>query len=216
MNNGFLVTMLNWKGGVGKSNLAYHLIRNFDFFGMDFDTTGNLSDRLGDDYVQYVDVTLDPSDLDLTGFNVIADFGGNRDPREMEMARQSDVIIIPYTPTVESVMSTQMMLEQIKDVNVPIIFVATRVTAKVDEEALLDTLDQLIDVIGNKEIKHYVIRERENYQMVWSGATPIMELKSKEFDKNGRKINDKMRERPFKAIKEELKGLNDLIMMYKG
>lgn len=133
------ITICNFKGGVGKSLIAHQLITGFGFEGVEIDPYGSLSDRLPD---QVRRVELDDN---LDGYkNTVFDFGGFNDPKLQSAINQSNLIIVPFNATLESLQSTVDTINTIKELDKPILFVANMAQKLEDIEdakmVLFDTL----------------------------------------------------------------------------
>lgn len=117
------IVICNFKGGVGKSFIAHQLITSFDFNGVEIDPYGNLSERL-EDKVEKIDIL----EQKLGQYeNTIFDFGGFNDIKLGQAIKQSDLIIIPFNATVETLQSTIDTINIVKDYDKPILFVANMI-----------------------------------------------------------------------------------------
>jgi len=117
------ITICNFKGGVGKSLIAHQLITSFNFKGVEIDPYGNLADRLPNRVIK-----VDLSEKELGNFeNTIFDFGGFNDIKLEQAIKQSNLIIIPFNATVETLQSTIDTINAIKEYDRPILFIANMV-----------------------------------------------------------------------------------------
>jgi chromosome partitioning protein len=124
------ITICNFKGGVGKSLIAHQLITSFDFSGVEIDPYGNLADRLPDSVSK-----IDLSEKNLGQFeNTIFDFGGFNDVKIEQAIKQSNLVIIPFNATVETLQSTIDTINVVKEFDRPILFVANMIQKPEDIE----------------------------------------------------------------------------------
>lgn len=87
------ITIVNFKGGVGKSMIAHQLISGFGFRGYEIDPYGSLSDRLPNK-VDRIDIQ--GKYLPTPREETIFDFGGFDDIKLDQAIAYSDLIIIPF------------------------------------------------------------------------------------------------------------------------
>ena len=122
------ITICNFKGGVGKSLIAHQLITSFGFNGVEIDPYGNLSERLQDQVSK-----IDLSAKSLQNYeNTIFDFGGFNDVKLKQAVDQSELIIIPFNATIETLQSTIDTINVVKEFDKPILFVANMVQKSED------------------------------------------------------------------------------------
>ena len=118
------ITITNFKGGVGKSLIAHQLITCFDYNGVEIDPYGSLYERLPDKVIK-VDITA--KTLPDTLENTVFDFGGFDDIKLDQAIERSNLIVIPFIPTLESVQGTLDTLNRVKVHDKPILMVANMV-----------------------------------------------------------------------------------------
>jgi len=125
------ITIANFKGGVGKSLLAHQLITCYDYLGIEIDPYGSLKERLPDK-VTRVDIDekhLPPTPEDK---NFVFDFGGFDDVKLDLAIQRSDLVLVPFIPTLESVQGTVDTLGRIKHHDKAILMVANMVQKEED------------------------------------------------------------------------------------
>lgn len=115
------ITICNFKGGQGKSLIAHQLITGFGYKGIEIDPYGSLSDRLPEHVVR---IPLDSKSLPKAKGPTLYDFGGFDDVRLDLAVSQSNLVIIPFIPTLESVQGTLETVHRITGMDTPVMFVA--------------------------------------------------------------------------------------------
>ena len=149
------LTILNYKGGQGKSLIAHQLITTFGYKGYEFDPYGSLTLRLPDD------VTFIEIDAKKIGSKyddkIIFDFGGFAHQLEEEAISESDLVIIPFVPVLESVQGTLEMLPKIIPhlikYDIPLLFVPNMAAKEKDEREALNLFRDEFEM----EIDYYSI-----------------------------------------------------------
>lgn len=114
------ITIVNFKGGVGKSMIAHQLITGFGFRGCEVDPYGSLSDRLPDRVRR---IEIQEKYLSEPSEETIFDFGGFDDIKLDQAISYSDLIIIPFIPTLETIQGTVDTLVRVASANKPILMV---------------------------------------------------------------------------------------------
>lgn len=114
------ITIVNFKGGVGKSMIAHQLITGFGFRGCEIDPYGSLSDRLPDRVSR---IEIQEKYLSEPSEETIFDFGGFDDIKLDQAISYSDLIIIPFIPTLETIQGTVDTLVRVASANKPILMV---------------------------------------------------------------------------------------------
>lgn len=114
------ITIVNFKGGVGKSMIAHQLITGFGFRGCEIDPYGSLSDRLPE-RVERIDIRQ--KGLEQPSEATIFDFGGFDDVKLDQAIGHSDLVIIPFIPTLETIQGTVDTLVRVAPMNKPILMV---------------------------------------------------------------------------------------------
>ena len=114
------ITVVNFKGGVGKSMIAHQLISGFGFYGCEVDPYGSLSDRLPE-RVERIDIQQ--KHLEKPKHETIFDFGGFDDIKIDQAISYSDLIFIPFIPTLETIQGTVDTLVRVASANKPILMI---------------------------------------------------------------------------------------------
>jgi chromosome partitioning protein len=138
------ITIVNFKGGVGKSMIAHQLITGYEFYGIEIDPYGSLAERLEDRVVK-VDLKEKLPDISELEENIIFDFGGFDDSKIDEAISLSDLIIIPYTPTLESIQTTFDTIYRVKNSDKPILFVANMYQK---DDDIAQSRDVILEALG--------------------------------------------------------------------
>ncbi|KFN40362.1 MAG: hypothetical protein JU82_03570 [Sulfuricurvum sp. MLSB] len=114
------ITIVNFKGGVGKSMIAHQLITGFGFRGCEVDPYGSLADRLPE---QVEKIEIQEKQLAQPEQATIFDFGGFDDVKLDQAVAYSDLVIIPFIPTLETIQGTVDTLVRVAPMNKPILLV---------------------------------------------------------------------------------------------
>jgi len=190
------LTICNFKGGVGKSLIAHQLITSYGYHGIEIDPYGSLADRLPDK-VQRIDITA----KSFPQFqNTVFDFGGFDDIKLDLAILQSDLVIIPFIPTLESVQGTVDTLVRIKDLDRPILMVANMVQKPNDVNDAKFVFEDLLQ----NEIEIFQIPLSISFQTAINENKSILELASQ----------GGIRTYAYKKAKKILEDLHNLIQSY--
>lgn len=114
------ITIVNFKGGVGKSMIAHQLITGFGYQGCEIDPYGSLSDRLPDVVGR---IEIQEKYLPEPNRDTIFDFGGFDDIKLDQAIGYSDLIVIPFIPTLETIQGTVDTLVRVAPMDKPILLV---------------------------------------------------------------------------------------------
>lgn len=192
------IIIYNQKGGVGKSMLATQLALYFDTTIIELDPYGMLSDTLGDEVVYKVE--LNENVPKIKEGDVIYDFGGFDDLRLDEVAKNSDLIIIPFNPTINSLGTTLKSYKRVKEQNLPVLFV---VNAALNEKDVQESIE-FIKENTQDEIDYFVIPHTRALQTVENEGVSIIEFANS----NG------LRRHTYKKISAIMKEFNQKIEEY--
>jgi chromosome partitioning protein len=100
--------------------IAHQLITGFGYRGCEIDPYGSLSDRLP---VQVDRIEIQEKHLPKPENETIFDFGGFDDIKLDQAVEYSDLIVIPFIPTLETIQGTVDTLVRIAPMNKPILLV---------------------------------------------------------------------------------------------
>ena len=134
------ITILNQKGGVGKTMLATQIALYFDLKIIELDPYGILKSLMQDRILKFglrdkIDENLD---------NVVFDFGGFDDLRLSQVAKQSNLVIIPFNPTLISLGGTLKSYYKVRDLNENILFIANGYLKEQDVKDAVEFLEENI------------------------------------------------------------------------
>ena len=123
------ITIANFKGGVGKSLIAHQLITSYGYKGIEIDPYGSLQERLPDKVIK---VDIKEKNIPEITQDCIFDFGGFDDIKLDEAIQKSNLLLIPFIPTLESVQGTVDTLIRVKEYDIPLLMVANMVQKSED------------------------------------------------------------------------------------
>lgn len=163
-----VIAITNFKGGVGKSMIAHQLITSFGFRGYEVDPYGSLSDRLPE-HVKRLETTDEiPAILGDTVF----DFGGFDSQILRKAAAVSDLIIVPFIPTLETLQSTMDTLTILKEYDRPILLVANLVKKQSD----IDEAKKIFDEFFGFEVEIVELADSVALQTAIAENESVIEL----------------------------------------
>ena len=128
-----VISVLNKKGGVGKTPIAFSLAKDLDLF-----LISNDDSVIEDIYPGRAKIMEKPKVLKDT----VYDFGGFVDSGVLEIIEKSDLVIVPTFNEIDALKRTIKTIAEIKDRAKKIIVVATRTEGKGDFKNVKDTIEQ--------------------------------------------------------------------------
>ena len=164
------IIIFNQKGGVGKSMLATQISLHYDTSIIELDPYGMLEHTLDDDRV--LKLGLDDKIPQINGGDIIYDFGGFDDARLDIASKTSDLIIIPFNPTINALGTTLQSYQRAKEQNLPILFVANAV---IKEQDAIDAID-FIKENTSDDIEYFIIPHTRALQTSENEGKSIIEL----------------------------------------
>lgn len=162
------ITIVSFKGGVGKSMIAHQLITGFGYKGVEIDPYGSLAQRLPLDVVS---IPIGAKKLDAYE-NTVFDFGGFDDVKIEAAVKMSDLVIVPFIPTVETIQSTLDTLMKLKDFDRPILLVANMVRKKEDVGEALSAFKEYLGF----EIECFIIGDSTGIQSAINENKSIIKM----------------------------------------
>lgn len=164
------IIIFNQKGGVGKSMLATQIALFFDATIVELDPYGVLTQTLNDDRVYKIG--LDEDIPEISEGDVVYDFGGFDDKRLDLVSKSSDLIIIPFNPTINALGTTLESYKRASEQNIPILFV---VNAIIKEQDAIDAIEYLKESTKD-DIEYFVIPHTRALQTSENEGQSIIEL----------------------------------------
>lgn len=107
-----IISLINKKGGVGKTPFAFSLAKDLNFF-----LQSNDNSIIESIYPKKTKISKEPILLD----DCVYDFGGFVDKGVVNILKESDFIIIPCTQSYNSILRSIETINEIKDINKNII-----------------------------------------------------------------------------------------------
>ena len=164
------IIIFNEKGGVGKSMLATQIALHFDTSIIELDPYGVLEQTLSNDRV--FKLSLNEKIPEITEGDVVYDFGGFDDARLDIVSKISDLIIIPFNPTINSLGTTLRSYKRANEQNIPILLIANAV---IKEKDAIDSIEYLKEVTGD-DIEYFIIPHTRALQTSENEGQSIMNL----------------------------------------
>jgi len=163
------IIIYNQKGGVGKSMLATQIALHFDTSIIELDPYGMLCKTLDD---RVISIGLDKEVPSIESGDVVYDFGGFDDIRLNQVAKNVDLIIFPFNPTINALGTTILSYNRVKKLNVPVLFV---VNAYIKDNDVVDAIDFICENT-NEEIDYFAIPHTRALQSAENEGVSIIEL----------------------------------------
>jgi len=162
------ITIFNQKGGVGKTMLATQIALHFNLKIIELDPYGILKQLMPD---RVIKLNLRDS-IDENIDNVVFDFGGFDDLRLENIASQSDLVIIPFNPTLVSLGGTLKSYYKVNNLNDNILFV---VNGYIKEQDIKDAVEFLEENI-RENIDYFAIPFTRAVQTAENDIMSIIDL----------------------------------------
>ena len=162
------ITIFNQKGGVGKTMLATQIALHFNLKIIELDPYGILKSLMPDKVIKLG--LRDKIDEDLD--NVVFDFGGFDDLRLEQVAKHSNLVIIPFNPTLVSLGGTLKSYYKVKNFNDNILFIANGYIKDQDVRDAVEFLEEHI----KEPIEYFAIPFTRAVQTAENEVVSIIEL----------------------------------------
>jgi len=162
------ITIFNQKGGVGKTMLATQIALYFNLKIVELDPYGILKSLMPERVIKLG--LRDEIDENLN--NVVFDFGGFDDLRLEQVASLSDLVIIPFNPTLVSLGGTLKSYLKVKDFNNNILFI---VNGYIKEQDVKDAVEFLEEHI-KEPIEYFAIPFTRAVQTAENEVVSIVDL----------------------------------------
>ena len=163
------ITIFNQKGGVGKTMLATQIALYFDLKIVELDPYGILKSLMSE---RVIKLGLRDKISDNLDDDVVFDFGGFDDLRLEHVAKQSDLVIIPFNPTLVSLGGTLKSYLKVKDLNDNILFVANGYIKEQDVKDAVEFLEENI----KEPIEYFAIPFTRAVQTAENEVVSIVDL----------------------------------------
>ncbi len=134
------IVIFNQKGGVGKTMLATQIALYFDLKIVELDPYGILKQLMPNKVIKLGLRDNISENID----DVVFDFGGFDDLRLENVSKQSNLVIIPFNPTLVSLGGTLKSYYRIKNLNQNILFVANGYVKEQDVKDAVEFLEEHI------------------------------------------------------------------------
>jgi len=162
------IVIFNQKGGVGKTMLATQIALYFDLKIVELDPYGILKQLLSNKVIK---LGL-RDDIDENINNVVFDFGGFDDARLDKIATMSNLIIIPFNPTLVSLGGTLKSYYKVRDLNDNILFIANGYIKEQDVKDAVEFLEEHI----KEPIEYFAIPFTRAVQTAENEIVSIVDL----------------------------------------
>jgi len=120
-----IISIINKKGGVGKTPLAFSLAKDLEYFLISND------DSVIENIYQGMAKILESKNIKIID-NCVYDFGGFVDSRVLEVIAKSDVVLIPFFNDIDAKKRTITTTKELQKVNKNIIFIITKTEKEED------------------------------------------------------------------------------------
>ena len=138
-----ILTVYNFKGGVGKTSIALNIALSLDMGIITNDVYSPIENILPEK--QFIKLEKDMSIPEIPeGMNIVFDLGGYIDTRAIEALRQSDKVLIPVTNDFINLQVTINAIDEIWEFNENLIIIANR-TVKDDFSDISQGIKQFYD-----------------------------------------------------------------------
>jgi len=162
------ITIFNQKGGVGKTMLATQIALHFNLKIIELDPYGILKQLMPD---RVIKLNLRDS-IDENIDNAVFDFGGFDDLRLEQIAKQSNLVIIPFNPTLVSLGGTLKSYLKVKNLNDNILFIANGYIKEQDVKDAVEFLEEHI----KEPIEYFAIPFTRAVQTAENEVISIIDL----------------------------------------
>jgi len=208
MSRSLVTVGINGKGGVGKTMIGYNwaiggAFRGKKRFIIELDTTGNMAERFPD-----IATFIAPNkNFEIPkGMDVYIDMGGYEDHREDYLLEKADLIIVPFVPSYENVITTVRTLERIRHHQTPFLFVANMVNKTKKTEKLIDAaIMEFRKVLGNRDVELFVLPQSEALRTAVNESISVQELATR----------DGIKGKPYKTMATKVDELDELIESFR-
>jgi MinD-like ATPase involved in chromosome partitioning or flagellar assembly len=203
-----VIVGVNGKGGVGKTMVGYNWVIGGKFNGnsrfmIELDSTGNMAER----FPKLATFIAPNKNFEIPkGMDVYIDMGGYEDHREDYLLEKANLIIVPFVPSYENVITTVRTLERIKHHKTPFLFVANMVNKTKKTEKLIDSaITEFRKVLGNRDVELFTLPQSEGLRTAVNANVSVQELS----------IQGGIKGKPYRAIAGKVNELDELIESFR-
>ncbi len=162
------ITVFNQKGGVGKTMLATQIALYFNLKIVELDPYGILKQLMPNKVIKLGLRDNISENID----DVVFDFGGFDDARLDKIATMSNLIIIPFNPTLVSLGGTLKSYYKVKDLNDNILLIANGYIKEQDVKDAIEFLEEHI----KESIEYFAIPFTRAVQTAENEIVSIIDL----------------------------------------
>lgn len=145
-----IISVINKKGGVGKTSFAFSIAKDLGLY-----LQSNDASIIESIYPKMSKITENPKLID----DCVFDFGGFVSHGVLEIAKNSDFIIVPCTTLYNSILRSVETINEIKPVNSNIIVLNTDYNSEADKEQVESALRENFTDLEFFYFKHSKILE---------------------------------------------------------
>lgn len=127
------ISIINKKGGVGKTPFAFSIAKDLGLF-----LQSNDNSIIEQIYPNMAKISLTPKEID----NCVYDFGGFVEKGILDIAKSSDVIIIPCTSSYNALLRTSETLNELKNINQNLCVLITDYKDDKEKQQMIDVLNE--------------------------------------------------------------------------
>ncbi|MDX9743214.1 MAG: hypothetical protein RBT59_05295 [Arcobacteraceae bacterium] len=140
-----IISVLNKKGGVGKTPISFSLAKDLGYF-----LQSNDNSVVENIYPDMAKITSKPQLIE----NCVYDFGGFVDAGILDIIKNSDVVIVPCVNEYNSILRTVETIDEIKPFAKAILVVATKTDKEADFKQVQSAIEEYFEDIHFFELKN--------------------------------------------------------------
>ena len=157
-----IISVINKKGGVGKTSFAFSIAKDLGMY-----LQSNDASVIESIYPNKAKITEEPKLCD----NCVFDFGGFVSKGVLEIAKESDFILVPCVSHYNSILRTIETIKEIKAVNDNIIVLNTNFTQENAKEQVENLLNEQFD-----NLRFFRFRQSRILENSVASASSFLEL----------------------------------------
>lgn len=161
--NKIIIAVINKKGGVGKTPIAYSLAKDL---GLNLQSNDNSVIAGYYNKAKIVDkVSIEQG--------TVYDFGGFVDSGVINVIKVSDTIVVPCSVDFNSIIRTIETLEEIKEYNKPTIVIITKTEKESD---FLYVMEQITEFTSDSDLLYFKLRNSKIFKNSMETGASVSEL----------------------------------------